>query len=126
MLMLVSFPSFFSFFVSKEALLCAACVLMDERNESNEERRLLKPGLISLISCNSFFSLFLHIQEPAGSVVHNPAFGGQFWACFCLPSPGAISESQHTRCAHRALPGLVGGSAPSTPCKGKSHADRKP
>ena len=43
----------------------------------------------------------------------------QFKAFFCLPCFVAISESQHTRCAHRALPGLAGGSAPSTPCKGK-------
>ena len=42
--------------------------------------------------------------------------------------PGVISESQHTRCAHRALPGLAGGVAPSTPWKGKrpNHESGKP
>ena len=124
MLMLFSFPSFFSFFVSKKAMRCTSCALINERNENNEERRHRKSGLISLISlisCNSFFSLFVNIKDSISTVVQNHAFGVQFWACFHLPSYGVISESQHTRCAHRALPGLAGGAAPSTPQK--SHED---
>ena len=119
MLTLISFPSLFSLFVHKEALQCMSCVLMDERNENNEERRHRRSGLISLISCNSFFSLFVNIKDAISTVVQNHAFGVQFWACFCLLSSGVISKSQHTRCAHRALPGLAGGFAPSTPSKGK-------
>ena len=126
MLKLVSFPSFISLFVQHYILQCASCAFIDEKNEMNEERRRLKQGLISLISCSSFFSLFVSIQDTTGVVVKNSAFAGQFAACFCLASSGAISESQHTRCAHRALPGLAGGYAPSTPWKNAKGKRPKP
>jgi hypothetical protein len=132
MLTLVSFPSFFSFFVSKEALRCASCALMCEKNEINEERRHQKPGLISLISCDSFISLFVNIKDHADTAVKNHAFGGQFCACFCLPFSGAISKSQPTGCGHTLtrcpLPGWRVAAAPSTPAKAKrqSHENGKP
>ena len=51
--------------MSKKALPCASCALMDERNENNEEKSHRGPRLISLTSCNSFFSLFVSIKDPA-------------------------------------------------------------
>jgi hypothetical protein len=124
MLTLNSFPSFFSFSVGKEALQCASRSLVGEINENSEERPCRSIGFFSAFSCNSFFSLFVRTKDHAGLIVQNHAFGSQFLACFSPPHSGTISESQHTRCAHRALRALAGGAAPSTPKKqrGQSHA----
>jgi len=54
------------------------------------------PLIISLISCNSFFSLFVSIQDRAGPIIKNHALRSQFLACFSPPYSGTISESQHT------------------------------
>ena len=123
MLTLVSFPSFISLFVQHYILQCASCAFMDEKNEMNEEIRYLKQGFISLISCSSFFSLFVSIKEYVGTVVQHHVFDGQFAACFFLPSSGAISKSQPTGCGHTLLrcplPGWRVAAAPSTPAKAK-------
>jgi hypothetical protein len=97
MLTIISFSSFFSCFVSIKAM------------------QIQNPRLFSLISCDSFFSLFVSIQDQASVLVRSHAFASPCEACFCSASPGVKSESQHTRCTHRVLPGLAGGAAPSTP-----------
>jgi len=40
-----------------------------------------------------------------------------FQTVFASAFSGAISESQHTRCVHRTLPGLAGAFRPSPPIK---------
>ena len=77
------------------------------------------PLIISLISCNSFFSLFVSIQDRAGPIIKNHALRSQFLACFSPPYSGTISESQHTRCTHRVLRELAGACRPSTPQRAK-------
>ena len=123
MLTLNSFLSFFSFSVSKEALQCASCSFVDEINENNEERQCWKSGLFSVISCNSFLSLFVSPQDRAGSMVQNHALCGQFLACFSPSFSGTISGSQPTGCGHTLtrcpLPGWWVAAAPSTPKRPK-------
>jgi hypothetical protein len=97
MLTIISFLSFFSFFVNAKAM------------------QIQNPRLFSVISCNSFFSLFVSIQDHASVLVRSHAFSSPCEACFCSASPGVKSESQHTRCTHRVLPGLAGACRPSTP-----------
>ena len=123
MLMLFSFPSFFSSFVTRKALQDASVLLTDERNENNEEKPHRKPELISLISCDSFFSFFVGREDTAGTTAENHAFDGQFWACLSFPSSASIEESQPTVRGHALsrcpLPGWRVAAAPSTPAKAK-------
>ena len=90
---------------------------MDERNEINEKTRPRKPRLISFISCNSFFSLFVSVKDRADIAIPNHAFG----CLFGLAYPAIISESQPTQRGHRPLLGLAREGLPSNPPEEESH-----
>ena len=75
--------------------------------------------MLTLISCNSFFSFFVSIKNPIDTVVQNQAFDDQLRDCLCLLYSGVISESQPTVRGHTLtrcpLPGRRVAAAPSTP-----------
>ena len=59
--MLISFSSFFSFFIMKAGTQRVLSGIEYEINENNEKSPRNEQGFISLISLNSFFSLFVNI-----------------------------------------------------------------
>ena len=87
---LFSFISFFSYFVNNEALQCALCSFMDERNEFNEKSPCNE---LRVISSNSFFSLFVSLQGRAGSIVQNHVLRGQFLPVLALHSPALFPRA---------------------------------
>jgi hypothetical protein len=90
---------------------------MDERNETNEKKLCRKASLISLISCNSFFSLFVSVKDRADTAIPNHAFG----CLIGLAYPAIILESQPTQRGHRPLLGLAREGLPSNPPGEESH-----
>ena len=85
MLMLLSFPSFFSSFVGRRYRQRITALSAYERNEKHEERRSRVTDVFSVISSNSFISFSVFFRDA-------PNF---------LPfRPGVISNSQPTRCGH--------------------------
>ena len=111
MLMVISYFSLISQFAIHKTIVSFHGSTVSENSEIREIRRGMSKQIQRRVSLNSLFSQFAALQDSVGTVVHHHSFDGQF----CLPSSGTISESQHTRCAHRALPELACGSAPSTP-----------
>lgn len=85
MLMLLSFPSFFSSFESQRYHLCIVPLAAYEKNEKDEEKRSRSKRLFSVISSHSFISFPAFFRDVANMLP----------VCF-----GAISNSQPTRCGH--------------------------
>ena len=85
MLMLLSFPSFFSSFVEQRDHLLIAALSAHETNEKYEERLSKVTGVFSVISSNSFISFSVFFRD-VGKVLP-----------FCS---GVIFYSQPTRCGH--------------------------
>lgn len=85
MLMLLSFPSFFSSFVGRRYRQRITALSAYERNEKHEERRSRVTDVFSVISSNSFISFSVFFRDAPN----------------ILPfRPGVISNSQPTRCGH--------------------------
>ena len=85
MLMLLSFPSFFSSFVGQRYHQWITALSAHERNEKYEERLSRATGVFSVISSNSFISFSVFFRDAPNM----------------LPFlPGVISNSQPTRCGH--------------------------
>ena len=90
---------------------------MAKKNEINEKMQCRKARLISLISCNSFFSLFVSVKDRADTTIPNHAFG-----CLYSPAyPAIIVEGQPTQRGHRPLLGLAREGLPSNPPGEESH-----
>ena len=51
------------------------------------------PLIISLISCNSFFSLFVSLQDRAGSIVQNHVLRGQFSSVLAFRIPALFRRA---------------------------------
>ena len=85
MLMLLSFPSFFSSFVGQRYHQWITALSAHERNEKYEERLSRATGVFSVISSNSFISFSVFFRD-VGKVLP-----------FCS---GVIFYSQPTRCGH--------------------------
>lgn len=106
MLTLLSFSSFFSSFAGQRERRHTAALSAHERNEKYEQTCSRAKSIFSVISSDSFLSFSLFFRDAA----YIPPF-----------RPGAISNSQPTRCGHtlRGAPcrGLASGCAPSNPAK---------
>ena len=85
MLMLLSFPSFFSSFVEQRDHLLIAALSAHETNEKYEERLSKVTGVFSVISSNSFISFSVFFRDVAKIVPFRS---------------GVIADSQPTRCGH--------------------------
>ena len=85
MLMLLSFPSFFSSFVGQRYHQWITALSAHERNETYEQTHSMARGIVSVISSNSFISFSVFFRDAPNM----------------LPFlPGVISNSQPTRCGH--------------------------
>ena len=85
MLMLLSFPSFFSSFVEQRDHLLIAALSAHETNEKYEERLSKVTGVFSVISSNSFISFSVFFRDAPNMLPFRP---------------GVIADSQPTRCGH--------------------------
>ena len=85
MLMLLSFPSFFSSFVGQRYHQWITALSAHERNEKYEERLSRATGVFSVISSNSFISFSVFFRDPPDMLSFRP---------------GVIAYSQPTRCGH--------------------------
>ena len=85
MLMLLSFPSFFSSFVGQRYHQWITALSAHERNEKYEERLSRATGVFSVISSNSFISFSVFFSDAANMLPFRP---------------GVIANSQPTRCGH--------------------------
>lgn len=85
MLILLSFPLFFSSFVGQRYHMWIAPLPAYEINEKDEETHTGSRGLFSIISSDSFISFSVFFRDVGNMLP------------FCL---GAISNSQPTRCGH--------------------------
>jgi len=88
-----SFNSFFSFFVGKKALQCASCSLVNEINENNEKNPCNKQRGISLVSLNSFISLFVSTQDRASLLSKITPFAVSFWPVFAFHIPALFRRA---------------------------------
>ena len=85
MLMLLSFPSFFSSFVEQRDHLLIAALSAHETNEKYEERLSKVTGVFSVISSNSFISFSVFFRDAPNMLPFRS---------------GVIADSQPTRCGH--------------------------
>ena len=85
MLMLISFSSFFSSFVTQRHGQLITAWSAHERNETYEQTRSRTRGISSVLSSNSFISFSVFFRD----------------APTMLPfRPGVIAESRPARCGH--------------------------
>ena len=85
MLMLLSFPSFFSSFVGQRYHQWITALSAHERNEKYEERLSRATGVFSVISSNSFISFSVFFRDAPNMLPFRS---------------GVIADSQPTRCGH--------------------------
>ncbi|MDR2573569.1 MAG: hypothetical protein LBC94_04365 [Desulfovibrio sp.] len=85
MLMLLSFPSFFSYFAGRRDHLVITVLSANERNETYEQMRSKTRGTIAVISSNSFISFAAFFRDATTIVPFRS---------------GVIADSQPTRCGH--------------------------
>lgn len=85
MLMLLSFSSFFSSFVTQRHGQLITALSAHERNETYEQTHSRTRGIVSVISSNSFISFPVFFRDAAKILP------------FCS---GVIADSQPTRCGH--------------------------
>ena len=85
MLMLISFSSFFSSFVTQRHGQLITALSAHERNETYEQTRSRTRGISSVISSNSFISFSVFFRDAPNMLPFRP---------------GVIADSQPTRCGH--------------------------
>ncbi|MDL2316671.1 hypothetical protein LJC59_06280 [Desulfovibrio sp. OttesenSCG-928-A18] len=85
MLMLLSFSSFFSSFVTQRHGQRITALSAHEKNETYEQTRFRTRGIVSVISSNSFISFSVFFRDVAKIVPFRS---------------GVIADSQPTRCGH--------------------------
>ena len=85
MLMLLSFSSFFSSFVTQQHGQRSTALSAHERNEKYEERLSRATGVFSVISSNSFISFSVFFRDAPNMLPFRS---------------GVIADSQPTRCGH--------------------------
>lgn len=83
--MLISFSSFFSFFVTQRHSQRITALSAHERNEAYEQTRSRTRGISSVISSNSFISFSVFFRDASNMLPFRP---------------GVIADSQPTRCGH--------------------------
>ena len=85
MLMLLSFSSFFSSFVTQQHGQRSTALSAHETNEKYEERLSKVTGVFSVISSNSFISFSVFFRDAPNMLPFRS---------------GVIADSQPTRCGH--------------------------
>ena len=85
MLMLLSFSSFFSSFVTQQHGQRSTALSAHERNETYEQTHSMARGIVSVISSNSFISFSVFFRDAPDMLPFRS---------------GVIVDSQPTRCGH--------------------------
>ena len=116
---LISFLSFFSYFVILNGQTQKALCWLHEIDEKYEENPCKLVENVSVFSLNSFSSLFVYHR----AIYLHRRSQRLLQAVFRLPGLALISNSQPTRCGHTLrgvhCRGLAGAFRPSTPGKHK-------